>query len=467
MAATRLIALHQNKGRTVAQSLGERTDYAKNPEKTEKGETVTSFGCDPYTVDEEFMLQKRQYYQTTGKKQHSDVIAYQIRQSFKPGEITVEEANRVGYELALRFTKGKYSFIVATHTDRAHIHNHIVFNSTSMDGTKKFKDFWRSGLALQKLSDLVCLEHGFSVIEQKPYDEREKRTAFPKKTSVRDVICQQIDEILARKPKDFSAFLEELKRAGYEVKTGANVAVKSSDQKRFIRLFSLPDGYKEDDIMAVLSGKVKLQSRTAARTEKQYRSRAGSWLIDAEKKLIEKGPGYAQWAKRHNLKQVSKSFLFLRDQKIRGLSHLSSLVEEKTKARDELLSSIKASEARLAEIATLKKHIINYSKTRSTYEEYRKAGYSKKFFEAHREEITLHKAAKQAFDELGVKKIPKVKDLNEEYAELLSGKKTAYAEYRKLRDEAQELLIAQSNIGSIYDFSDGKFRRQEEKEQKR
>ena len=101
------IALHQHKGRTVAQSLGERTDYAKNPEKTEKGETVTSFGCDPYTVDEEFMLQKRQYYQTTGKKQHSDVIAYQIRQSFKPGEITAEEANRVGYELALRFTKGK------------------------------------------------------------------------------------------------------------------------------------------------------------------------------------------------------------------------------------------------------------------------------------------------------------------------------------------------------------------------
>ena len=142
-------------------------------------------------------------------------------------------------------------------------------------------------------------------------------------------------------------------------------------------------------------------------------------------------------------------------------------MEEKTKARDELLVSIKTSEARLAEIATLKKHIINYSKTRSTYEEYRKAGYSKKFFEAHREEITLHKAAKQAFDELSVKKIPKVKDLNEEYARLLSDKKTAYAEYRKLRDEAQELLIAQSNIGSIYDFSDGKFRRQEEKEQKR
>ena len=464
MAATRLIALHQHKGRTVAQSLGERTDYAKNPEKTEKGETVTSFGCDPYTVDEEFMLQKRQYYQTTGKKQHSDVIAYQIRQSFKPGEITAEEANRVGYELALRFTKGKYSFIVATHTDRAHIHNHIVFNSTSMDGTRKFKDFWRSGLALQKLSDLVCLEHSLSVIEQKPYDEREKRTAFPKKASARDIICQQIDEILARKPKDFPAFLDEMKKAGYEIKTGTNVAVKSPGQKRFIRLSSLPDGYKEADIRAVLSGKVKMQSRATTGTANQYRSRAGSWLIDVEKKLTEKGPGYAQWAKRHNLKQVSKSFLFLRDQKIRGLSHLSSLVEEKTKARDELLASIKATEVRLAEIATLKKHIINYSKTRSTYEEYRRAGYSKKFFEAHREEITLHKAAKQAFDELGVKKIPKVKDLNAEYAELLSGKKTAYAEYRKLRDEAQELVIAESNLSSLFEAEREEQNRQKEKE---
>ena len=142
-------------------------------------------------------------------------------------------------------------------------------------------------------------------------------------------------------------------------------------------------------------------------------------------------------------------------------------MEEKTKARDELLASIKATEVRLAEIATLKKHIINYSKTRSTYEEYRKAGYSKKFFETHREEITLHKAAKQAFDDLGVKKIPKVKDLNEEYARLLSGKKTAYAEYRKLRDEAQELVIAQSNIGSIFEYGNEKVREQEKEMQKR
>ena len=126
LAATRLIALHKNKGKSVAACLKSRTDYAQNPDKTQQGELVSSYECSPLTVDEEFMLSKRQYELMTGRRQKSDVIAYQIRQSFKPGEITAEEANKVGYELAMRFTKGKYAFIVATHTDRKHIHNHMA-----------------------------------------------------------------------------------------------------------------------------------------------------------------------------------------------------------------------------------------------------------------------------------------------------------------------------------------------------
>ena len=139
----------------------------------------------------------------------------------------------------------------------------------------------------------------------------------------------------------------------------------------------------------------------------------------------------------------------MRERGIGSLSELSARADAQSKKRDDLLASIKVSEARLAEIAALKKHIINYSKTRSTYEEYRKAGYSKKYFEAHREEITLHKAAKQAFDELGVKSIPKVKDLNAEYAELMAEKKAAYAEYRKVKEDAQELMIAKSNLETL------------------
>lgn len=464
MAATRLIALHQNKGKSVAKSLGDRTDYAKNPEKTEKGDLVTAYHCDPFTVDEEFMLQKRQYYQITGKNQHSDVIAYQIRQSFKPGEITAEEANRVGYELALRFTKGKYSFIVATHTDRAHIHNHVVFNSTSIDGTRKFKNFWRSGLALQRLSDLICLEHSLSVIEQKPYDEREKRTKYPAREGARDCICRNLDEILERKPKDFAAFLDELKKAGYEVKTGKNVAVKGKGQKRFIRLSSLPEGYREEDIRNVLSGAAE-HHPYAGKAPVQYRERSVNLIIDYQKKLQEKGPAYERWAKKYNLKQMAKSFYLMREKGIGSLSELSARADAQIKKRDDLLSSIKASEARLAEIAALKKHIINYSRTRSTYEEYRKAGYSKKFFEAHREEVTLHKAAKKAFDELGVKTIPKVKDLNAEYAELMAEKKAAYAEYRKVKEDAQELMIAKSNLETLMEAEQKASKERQRKEQ--
>ena len=123
MAATRIIPMHQNKGKTVAQCLSARTGYAKNPDKTNAGELVSSFGCDPKTVDAEFMLAKREYRTITGRTQARDVIAYQVRQSFKPGEITPEEANRVGYEFAARFLKGNHAFIVATHIDKAHIHN--------------------------------------------------------------------------------------------------------------------------------------------------------------------------------------------------------------------------------------------------------------------------------------------------------------------------------------------------------
>ena len=157
LAATRLIALHQNKGKSIAACLKSRTDYAQNPEKTAGGALVSSYGCSPLTVDEEFLLCKRQYEQSTGRSQKNNVIAYQIRQSFKPGEITPEEANKVGYELAMRWTKGKYQFFVCTHTDRQHIHNHILYNSTSMDGSRKFRDFWLSGLAVQRLSDVICL----------------------------------------------------------------------------------------------------------------------------------------------------------------------------------------------------------------------------------------------------------------------------------------------------------------------
>ena len=447
MAATRLIALHKNKGKSVAACLKSRTDYVQNPDKTEQGELVSCYECSPLTVDEEFMLSKRQYELSTGRSQKSDIIAYQIRQSFKPGEITAEEANKVGYELAMRFTKGKHAFVVATHTDRHHIHNHVIFNSTALDGSKKFRDFFFSALAVQRLSDLICLEHQLSVIEIKPYRERQKRTLYPPKESNRDRLCGIIDSILAEKPKDYEDFLQKLEQQGYEVKRGKYTSVKGARQKRFIRFKTLGAGYSEDELQAVIAGKTEHRPRQT----QPFQELPFQLLVDIQAKLSEgKSEGYARWAKKYNLKEMSKTLIFLQEHKIGSIKEMQERVDAATARYHELGDSIKAAEARMTEIAVLRTHIVNYARTRPVYDAYRKSGYSKRFLEAHREEITLHKAAKAAFDEAGLKKLPKTKDLSIEYAELLKKKKEAYPDYRKAQDEMQELMKAQKNVEMFF-----------------
>ena len=389
------------------------------------------------------MLTKKLYEQTTGRSQKSNVIAYQIRQSFRPGEITADDANRIGYELATRFLKGKHAFIVATHTDREHIHNHIIYNSTALDGTRKFRDFFFSGLAVQRLSDLICLEHQLSVIEKKPYRERQKRITYPPKESNRDRLCSVIDEILQQKPTAYEDFLQKLELQGYEIKRGKYTSVKGARQKRFIRFRTLGDGYSEEEIKAVLAGKAKHQPYQKQPPKEQ----PFPLLVDIQAKLAEgKGGGYERWAKKHNLKEMSKTLIFLQEQKIGSAADLKERADAALSRYHELGDSIKSSEKRLAEIAVLRAHIVNYAKTRPVYDAYRKSGYSKKFLEEHRTEITLHKAAKVAFNESGLKMLPKVKDLNAEFSALLIKKKALYPEYRKVRDEMQDIVKAQKNV---------------------
>lgn len=462
MAATRLIALHVNKGKTVAQCLADRTDYSQNAAKTNDGEFISSYECDAKTADEEFLLSKRQYQHITGRQQKHDVIAYQIRQSFKPGEITPEEANQVGYEMAMHWTKGKYAFIVATHIDKAHIHNHIIYNSTSLDCSRKFNNFFLSGRAVQRLSDMICLEHGLSVITPKPYTERVKRTVYPKKRTQCDELCAAIDQALRQKPKNFEELVQLLAEMGYEFQDGKHKAFKGKEQKRFLRLRSLGEGYSEDELRAVISGK---SLHKAKNTSKQVHSQKRfSMLIDIEQALADgKSKGYAHWAKKFNRKELAKIYLFLKES---GLDNYEDLVAhtEKLSARfDELSESIKATEKRLAGIQVLRTHIDNYSHTREVYAEYRKSGYSKKFFEEHREEIQLHKAAKDAFNQLGVKKLPTRKELSVEFNQLLAEKKQAYAEYRQVKKDMQEYQIAKRAMEIILN----KDRQQEEEKQKR
>ena len=161
MATTRIIPLHAGKGRTVGKAISDIIDYVKNPEKTDHGRLITSYQCDSRVADAQFLLDKQTYAARTGRvRGKDDVIAYHLRQSFFPGEVTPEQANQIGRELASRFTHGQHAFLVATHTDKRHTHNHIIIHAVNLDCDRKFRNFWGSTKAIQRLSDTLCVEHG-------------------------------------------------------------------------------------------------------------------------------------------------------------------------------------------------------------------------------------------------------------------------------------------------------------------
>ncbi len=442
MAATRLIAMHQNKGRSLQKCLKDRTDYAQNPEKTGGGELVSSYQCDPEFVEEQFASSKREYLEITGRKIVGDIIAYQIRQSFKPSEITPKEANKIGYETAMRWTKGQHAFIVATHVDKAHIHNHIIYNSTALSCDRKFRNFWFSGVALQRVSDLVCLENGLSVILPVKPGERVKRTEYPDRRSFREDIRDAIDACLEQNPKDMDELLRLLFEMGYESKRGKYVSVKGKGQKKFLRFRSLGAGYREQDLERIFAGESR---EKVAAVEEKTESKL-DMLLDIQKMIAKgRGSGYERWAKVHNIKQVAQTLLFLEEHNLRDYDELAAKAKSFSDRFAEITERQKSLEARLAEITDLKKHIINYSKTKQIYVTYRESGYSKKFFEEHREEITLHKAAKEAFSKIKGK-IPTIKELNAEYAQVLAEKKKTYSEYRKARQEMKDYQTVKYNI---------------------
>jgi len=460
IATTRIIPLHLGKSRTMKKAISDIIDYVENPDKTDHGRLISSFQCDSRIADAEFLFSKRQYLAKTGRKRGADdVIAYTIRQSFVPGEITPEEANRLGCELARRFTKGNHAFIVCTHIDKAHIHNHIIWNSTTLDHTRKFRDFLGSGRAVRRLSDTICVENGYSIIEHpkgrgKSYD----KWLGSKPPCHRDRLRMAIDAALAQKPADLDALLALLKEAGIEVSPrGKSIRLKAPGQKNFVRLDgdSLGAEYDISALRSVLAG----ERTHTPQTKNVHRADPPkvNLLVDIQAKLRDgKGAGYARWASVFNLKQMAQTMNYLTEHGLLNYADLTEKAAAATAAYNGSSEKIKAAEQRMAEIAVMKTHIINYAKTRDVYVAYRKTGYSKKFKAEHESEILLHQAAKKFFDETGMKKLPTVKGLQAEYATLLAEKKSAYADYRRARDEMKELLTVKANVDRLmgYDKSD-------------
>jgi len=375
MAATRLMALHIVRDRTLAESLKERMDYTEDELKTEQKRYISTYGCDIETADEEFLLSHREYHANVRDIRKKEIIAYQIRQSFKPGEITPEKANEIGYELAMRFTKGDYAFTVCTHTDKKHIHNHIVFNAISMDGKKKIRNFYYSGIALRRISDILCFENGLSIIKPAPYAERKKKGRY---------------------------------------------------------------------------------SRTKNYTDKKL-----EFIKDIESKVLTgKGRGYVNWAKKFNAKQMAKTILFLQEHKISSYEELKAITDERSSKVRQLMDSMKAKEALLAENKKYQKAIIDYGRTRKTFVAYKKSGYSKKFYAKHEAELLIYKAAEEVYKNAPGRKIPPMQELRDEYGRILAEKKAEFLEYAQIKKDMNEYLIAKKNLELLYQQEEEKKERE-------
>ena len=449
MATTTLLPVHVGERGTVKNTLARIIRYVKNPEKTENGNLVSGYGCNPGLADVEFVYMKSRYTERTGRSHgKSDVIAYQLRQSFVPGEITPEEANRLGQELAQRFTHGKNAYIVATHTDTKHIHNHIIISAVSLDYHRKFRNFWGSSKALRRLSDIICIENGYSIVENpkpkgKSYGEWLGENRPP---TQRDGLRNAISSALSQAPDDLDSLLAILQKEGWEVKRGKHIALRGPGQGRFKRLDSLGDGFTQAELIERLNQK-KPRVQTPENRRPSTNQQSINLIVDIQAKLRQgKGPGYEQWAKKYNLKEMDRTLSFLREHDLLNMEKLESVTDAALEINNSSLKRIQEIEARMKEINQLKTHIIQYSKTREVYAQYKKSNWSPKFAAQHEQEIALHKAAKKAFDSLGVKKIPRVSDLNTEYAALQKEKDALYPQYKKSRDEMRELLIARENV---------------------
>ncbi|MBV7276099.1 relaxase/mobilization nuclease domain-containing protein [Clostridium sp. PL3] len=457
MATTRLITRHTGSGMTIMETLKDGFDYGKNPDKTLGGNLILAYECDPATADAEFSLSKAKYKAITGREQkrENDVLYYQIRQAFPPGETDPDNALKISYDLAMRWTKGRHAFFVVSHADRPHPHCHIYYNSTSLDCTRKFRDFIGSARAVRRLSDRICLENGLSVITNpkrhskgkfKHYGEwlgGHKLPTFQKKLKA------QIDICLATKPPDMDTFLRAMVAAGYEIKQGrgGTISFRTEGQERFTRLraSTLGKDYGQEDIHAEIEGKAAPQER-----------RKVNLIVDIQSRMkAGKGPAYECWAKVFNLKQMAAALQYLQENGLMEYADLEQKTAELTDRFHTLSDSIKATEAALHINAELKAAVVDYAKARPVFEGYKVVKYSRKYLAEHEADIAAYRAAQDTFRRLlSGTKLPKMDTLKTEFQRLSADKKKAYREYRETKKAMQEIVTVKSNIDHLLGLTD-------------
>lgn len=426
----------------VKSTLSKALDYIQNPDKTDGKMLVSSFGCSYETADIEFE------YTLSQALDKGSNLAHHLIQSFEPGETTPEQAHEIGRQLADAVTKGQHEYVLTTHIDKGHIHNHIIFCAANFVDHHKYNSNKRTYYGIRNMSDRLCREHGLSVVvpgkgsKGKSYAEYQaEKTGTSWKGKLKTAVDALIPQVA-----DFEELLSRLQAAGYEIKRGKYISCRAPGQERFTRLKTLGADYTEEAITERIAGK-RTRAAKAPRAEKK----GVSLLIDIENSIrAQESRGYEQWAKIHNLKQAAKTLNFLTENKIEQYADLVSRIEEVTAASEQAADALKGVEKRLADMAVLIKNITTYRQTKPIADAYRAAKDKPRFRRERESSLILYEAAAKAIKAAGISgKLPNAAALQAEYEKLQEQKEALYADYGKLKKQVGEYDVIKRNIDSI------------------
>ena len=424
----------------VKSTLSKALDYIENPDKTDGKMLISSFGCSYETADIEFG------YTLSQALDKGSNLAFHLIQSFAPGEVDYEKAHEIGKQLADAVTKGQHEYVVTTHIDKGHIHNHVIFCAVNFVDHHKYNSNKRSYYGIRNMSDKLCRENGLSVVvpgkgsKGKSYAEYQaEKTGTSWKGKLKIAVDALIPQV-----SSFEELLTRLQAAGYEIKPGKYVSCRAPGQERFTRLKTLGADYTEEAVRERIAGR---RTKVAKAPREQ---RGVSLLIDIENSIkAAQSKGYEQWAKIHNLKQAAKTMNFLTEHKIEQYADLVSRIEEMSAESGQAADALKNAEKRLADMAVLIKNVSTYQKTKPVYDAYRKARNREKYRAGQEQAIILHEAAVRSLKAAGIAKLPNLAALQSEYEALQAQKEALYADYGKLKKKVREYDIIKQNIDSI------------------
>ena len=424
----------------IKSTLSKALDYIENPDKTDGKMLISSFGCSYETADIEFG------YTLSQALDKGNNLAFHLIQSFAPGEVDYEKAHEIGKQLADAVTKGQHEYVLTTHIDKGHVHNHIIFCAVNFVDHRKYNSNKRSYYGIRNMSDKLCRENGLSVVvpgkgsKGKSYAEYQaEKTGTSWKGKLKIAVDALIPQV-----SSFEELLTRLQAAGYEIKPGKYVSCRAPGQERFTRLKTLGADYTEEAIRERIAG------RRAKAAKAPREQRGVSLLIDIENSIkAAQSKGYEQWAKIHNLKQAAKTMNFLTEHKIEQYADLVSRIEEMAAESGQAADALKDAEKRLADMAVLIKNVSTYQKTKPVYDAYRKARNREKYRAGQEQAIILHEAAARSLKAAGIAKLPNLAALQSEYEALQAQKEALYADYGKLKKKVREYDIIKQNIDSI------------------